>query len=322
MLVIDAQTVRRLLPAAACIGVVREAMQRLSLGETRQPPRQIVGLDHGRLLGSMPGALGGGSFFGAKVIGVDHAARSRRQPSHQGGILLFAPQSNGPVALIHAGEITAIRTAAASAVATDALANPEASRLAVLGYGEQALAHARTIPLVRSIRELRVWGRDPVQAEDFARRLVAEGLPARAFQEVASCVANADIICTTTSAHDPVLFARHVSDGAHINLVGSSLLGPREVDDELVTRARFFCDSRPDALSQAAEFDHARRAGLVDDSHLLGEIGEVLMGRVPGRTHPDELTIYKSLGNVVQDLASARFVFEAAKAEGLSDIPF
>jgi len=322
MLVIDAPTVRRLLPMSTCIAVVRAAMLGLSSGQTRQPLRQIVGLAGGRLLGSMPGALFESGFFGAKLISVDHTNRSRGKPSHQGGILLFEPDGGAPVALIHAGEITAIRTAAASAVATDALARPDARRLAVLGYGEQALAHARAIPLVRRIEQVGVWGRDPAQAADFARRLRAEGLPAQSFGDAASCVADADIICTTTSASDPILFAGDVGDGAHINLVGSSLLGPREIDDALVARARFFCDSRPSALAQAAEFDHARRAGVIDEPHLLGEIGEVLAAQVTGRSRANDLTIYKSLGHVVQDLASACFVFEAARAQGLPEVPF
>ena len=322
MLVINAPTVRRLLPMTACIAVVREAMLALSRGETRQPLRQVVSLDRGRLLGSMPGALGGSGFFGAKIVSVDYANRERQRPSHQGGILLFEPEGDAPVALVHAGEITAIRTAAASAVATDALARPDASCLAVLGCGEQALAHARAMRLVRPIDEIRVWGRDPVKAAAFARDLVDEGLPASAFPDARSCVSNADVICTTTSAQDPVLFSADVGDGAHVNVVGSSLLGRREIDDALVARARFFCDSRPGALAQAAEFDHARRSGLVKDAHLLGEIGDVLAGNIPGRSRRDDVTIYKSLGHVAQDLVSACLVFDAACSAGLPGIPF
>jgi ornithine cyclodeaminase len=307
---------------SVCIHHVREAMTNLSAGRTRQLLRQVLPLDDGRAFGVMPGALGGSDLFGAKIIGVDPANRGRGKQSHQGGILLFDPSDSRPLALVHAGEVTAIRTAAASAVATDALALSEGSILAILGYGEQALAHVEAIRIVRRIGEIRIWGRDPAQAQAFARRIATPGCSAFAATDPASCVRGAHIICTTTSASDPLLSSRDIDPGTHLNLVGSSVLGPREIDDSLVSRARFFGDYRAGVLAQGAEFVHAREAGLIDDEHFLGEIGEVLAGRVEGRRHADDVTIYKSLGHVVQDLASARAVYEAARSEGMSEVPF
>ena len=204
------------------------------------------------------------------------------------------------------GEVTAIRTAAASAVATDALARPDTRRLAILGYGEQAETHARAMMRVRPIETIRVWGRSPERAQAFAARMGAElGLPVTAAPDVATAVANADIICAVTAAREPILTSAMVADGTHINLVGSSVPGPVEVDDDLVVRARFIADSREGVLKQGAEFLHAKAAGRIGDDHIVAEIGQVLAGDIPGRRAPGEVTIYKSLGHVVQDLASA-----------------
>lgn len=323
LLVIDAETVRRLLPMARCVTIMRAAMISLSSGETRQVLRQVMPLDNGRLFGVMPGALGGSDLFGAKIIGVDPANRGRGKQSHQGGIMLFDPSDSRLVALIHAGEVTAIRTAAASALATDALANPGASTLAVLGYGEQAHAHVTAMRVVRPISHVRVWGRDAAKAQDFARWIEqTQGCAASTSASPAACVADAQIICTTTGAVEPLLAGPEIAPGTHLNIVGSSILGPREIDDALVQRARFFGDHRAGVLAQGAEFVHARDTGLIDEAHFLGEIGEVLAGTVPGRRTAEDVTIYKSLGHIVQDLASARAVYEAALDEGMAPIPF
>jgi ornithine cyclodeaminase len=207
--------------------------------------------------------------------------------------------------------VTAIRTAAASAVATDALARPDARRLAILGYGEQAQTHARAIAKVRPLEAITVWGRSAERAEAFADKMKAElGLPVSACASAETAVRDADIVCTVTAAREPVLLGRWVRPGTHLNLVGSSMAGPVEVDDDLVVRARFIADYREGVLAQGAEFLQARAAGLVGDDHVVGEIGQVLAGVLPGRRSPDEVTVYKSLGHVVQDLAAAKALYE------------
>ncbi|MDE1150650.1 MAG: ornithine cyclodeaminase family protein [Azospirillaceae bacterium] len=220
--------------------------------------------------------------------------------------MLFDRDSGRPVGVVDGGEVTAIRTAAASAVATDALARPEAATLALLGYGEQAATHARAIARVRRLSRITVWGRSPERAAAFAQRLGAElGLPVRAAASAQEAVVDADIVCTVTAAREPILHGAWVAPGAHVNVVGSSIAGPAEVDHDLVLRSRFIADCREHVLRQGAEFLRAKAAGLVDDSHVVAEIGEVLAGRVPGRQSPEQVTLYKSLGHVVQDLASA-----------------
>lgn len=304
--------IRRILTFEACVPLMREAMVAVSSGGINQPPRQILPLVSGRgMFGVMPGVIADDR-FGAKLISAFRHPPGSPLPAHQGVVVLFDPQSGAPVCVLDAGELTRIRTAAASAMATQALARPDASRLAVLGTGEQAEAHIRAISVTRPLSRIVVWGRNPAQAERLARELGAhDGLGVEVAGDVRSAVADADIVCTTTSASEPILQGAWLADGAHVNIVGSSRAGPTEVDDDLVARSRFFVDSRDNVLAQGSEFIAARASGRVDDSHIAGEIGEVLAGRIPGRGSASEVTAYKSLGAVAQDLWAGWYVYEA-----------
>jgi ornithine cyclodeaminase len=303
---IDREEVARRLTYEVCIPIVRRAMIAFSRGETRQLLRSIIPLSQGRLFGIMPGALGENAAFGAKLISVFPENFSRGVQSHQGLVILFDPDDGAPVCVVHAGEITAIRTAAASAVATEALARKDARRLALLGYGEQAGTHARAICKVRDIESIVVWGRSPERARNFAERMQAElDLPFTTAANVERAVAEADIICTVTSAPEPILKGEWVRPGTHLNLVGSGYAGPAEVDSDLVVRSRFIVDSREGVLQQGSEFLRAKSAGLIGDEHIIAEIGQVLAGEIEGRRSEEEITVYKSLGHIVQDLASA-----------------
>lgn len=303
---IDREEVSQRLTYERCIPLVRDAMVAFSRGETRQFLRSILPLSEGRIFGIMPGALGAHHVFGAKLISIFHGNAERGIQSHQGLVVLFDPESGAPVCAVHAGEITAIRTAAASAVATHALARPDACRLALLGYGEQARTHARAIGRVRPLQSIAVWGRSPQRAHAFAQAMHAElNLPVAAAASARQAVAEADIVCTLTSAQEPILMGKWIRPGTHVNVVGSSYAVPAEVDSDLVVRSRFIADSREGVLAQGAEFLRAKAAGLVGDEHVVAEIGEVLMGRIEGRRSADEITVYKSLGHIAQDLAAA-----------------
>lgn len=306
MRVIEREEVARRLTYDECIPIVRRAMIAFSRGETRQLLRSMMPLACGHWFGIMPGALGEKAAFGAKLISVYPENFSKGRQSHQGLVVLFEPENGEPVCIVHAGEITAIRTAAASAVATDALARADAHRLAILGYGEQAATHARALLKVRDIKAVRVWGRSPQRAESFCARMQEElEIPFSSHIDVEALVSDADIICTVTGASEPILKGAWVRPGTHVNLVGSGLAGPVEVDTELVVCSRFIVDSREGVLRQGAEFLRAKAAGAIDDSHIVAEIGQVLSGEVAGRQSETDITIYKSLGHVVQDLASA-----------------
>jgi ornithine cyclodeaminase/alanine dehydrogenase-like protein (mu-crystallin family) len=307
---IDREEVARRLTYDICIPLMRDAMIAFSAGETRQLLRSIIPLAGGHLFGIMPGALGVSKPFGAKLLTVfpENAAQGRQ--SHQGVIVLFEPDAGTPVCMVHAGEVTAIRTAAASAVATDALARNDAKYLAILGTGEQAITHARAISKVRVFESILLWGRSPERAHAVAAKLQPElNTPIIAAATVQQAVAQADIICTLTAATEPILKSEWVQPGTHINVVGSSHAGPTEIDTALVARSRYFADSREGVLQQGAEFLRAKQAGLIGDSHILAEIGQVLAGKAEGRRTGDEVTIYKSLGHIVQDLASAWWLY-------------
>jgi ornithine cyclodeaminase len=301
-LYVSAEEVERRLTYETCIPLMREAMIALSQGRTRQLLRGIVDLEDGNAFGVMPGALLGGA-FGAKLISIFPANVARGGLSHQGVVVLFDGENGAPTAIVDAGALTGIRTAAASAAATDALARSEATILAVLGTGEQALRHIEAIRHVRPISRVTIWGRDPAKAGALAEQVGGEAAPS-----VRAATESADIICTVTACAEPILASVDVVDGAHINAVGSSRAGPAEIANDLVARARFFADHEEGVRAQGAEFIRAREAGLIGEDHLLGEIGDVMAGRLAGRTSPRDVTLYKSLGSIVQDLAAAHYL--------------
>ena len=310
---IDAAEVTARLTYPVCIPVMRKAMIAFSRGETRQLLRSIIPLGEGKMFGIMPGALGAGALFGAKLVSVFHGADGLS--SHQGVVVLFNGEDGAPVCVADGGAITAIRTAAASAVATQALARPDASRLTILGCGLQGIAHARALAEVRALTHITLWARTADKAMRTARQLADElGIAVSAAGSIEAAVADADVVCTTTSAAEPILFSDWIRTGTHLNVVGSSVAGPAEIDNALVARARFIADSREGVLAQGAEFLRARTAGLVSDAHVVGEIGAVLGGTLEGRQSPEQVTIYKSLGHVVQDLAAAGALYRGAPA--------
>ncbi len=313
---IGREEVARRLTYDVAIPIVREAMIAFSRGETKQMLRSILPLSEGRLFGVMPGALGERSAFGAKIISVFAGNAATGRQSHQGVVVLFEAKTGAPVCVVDAGEITAIRTAAASAVATNALARADARRLALLGCGEQAATHLRAIAKVRRIERVTVWGRSREKAETFAERNsgAISGVMVDVSATVQDAVADADIICTLTAATEPILRGAWVKAGTHVNVVGSSYAGPVEIDNELVARSRFIVDSREGILRQGAEFLRAKEAGVIGDEHIAGEIGEVLAGTMEGRRSAEEVTVYKSIGHIVQDLATAWWLYSNDEA--------
>jgi ornithine cyclodeaminase len=313
----DSSDVRRLLDYPGCIEAVREAMAGFTAEGKPAPLREIVTVAPGDFFASMPGMLAAPNGFGAKVVAAFHDPDQAGRSRHKGLVLLFDHVSGEPVAIADAEDITAIRTASASAVATDALARPDAARLAVFGCGHEADTHVRAIAQVRPLQEVVVWGRSLDKAHAFAERMAGEtGLSIRAEADGRKAAQAADIICTVTGSPTPVLFGEWVRPGTHVNAVGSSSAVPIEVDNALVVNSRYVADSRRSVLAAGSEFLAAKKEGLIGDEHIVAEIGEVLLGRVPGRTSPEEITFYKSLGHVVQDLAATRYVHEKGGRAG------
>ena len=319
MLIISAAEVEASLPMPRAIAAMRDVMMQVSAGRTVLPLRQFMAIpDAPGKLAVMPGYIADPPLFGVKTVAkYSHPPGSPHgspHGSHIGVLQLFDAKTGLLLAIIEGGSLTAIRTAAASALATDVLARPHASRLAILGTGEQARRHVLAMAAVRPISEVRVWGRSLSRATAFADALE---LPARAFADVAAAVADADIICTTTPAVDPILFGATVAPGTHVNLVGSAVPVTAEADSALVARSEFFVDFREAALAQAGELRRAIAEALVGPAHIRAEIGEILLGTAPGRSSAAAVTIYKSLGVTAQDLAAGAVVLAAARATGL-----
>ena len=311
----DAAQVEELLDYPGCIEAMRHAMIALSSGERPQPLRQIFTVGENEMFGTMPGELRALSTFGAKLVSVFHEPDGSGRTRHQGVVVAYDGETGAVSCIADAEPITQIRTACATAAATGALARENAEVLAIFGTGLQAEAHLRALPLVRQFREILLWGKSAERtralAERMSKELDREIVPVADNREAAE---RADVICTVSSSSEPILLGEWVKPGTHINLVGSSYLGPVEVDTALVAKARYVADYRPGVLAQAAELAAARDAGLVDDSHVVGEIGEVLAGRVQGREDESQITIYKSLGHVAQDLAAANYLHKRANA--------
>ena len=294
-------------------------MVEVSRRNVHMPLRHGMPLPNGSgRLGMMYGYLGAPESFGIKLVSLFPKNAGTDLSSHLGLVVLYEADNGRPVAIMDGGVITAIRTAAASAVATERLARSDAHTMAILRNGEQAETHLRAIPEVREITKIRVWGRDQSRAEKFAE---VHGTAVKAEVEVVAsveqAVKGADIICTVTAAKEPILFGRSIEEGMHINLVGSSFPDKAEVDTELVVRSRYFVDYRESTLAQACEFLRAKEEGAVDDGHIVAEIGEVLMDEARGRESDEEITVYKSLGVIAQDLSAATYVWRQAESRGL-----
>lgn len=324
MLLLDRNFVRRHLSVEACIPLMRQAMSDLSAGTTIQPLRSVLHLDQGRAFGVMPGAMAkGGAVFGAKLVSVYPENFSKGSPSHQGVITVFDPEGGQLSALVEASEVTRIRTGCASAAATDVLARKDAKVLAVMGYGEQAMSHVEAIAAIRPLEQVRVWGRSRERAEEFTTHLAHTGLPFVVCDTPSQAARGADIICTTTASAQPILNLADVAEGTHINAVGSSYAGPYEIAPDLVKASRFIADYRAGVLAQGAEYLVAKEQGLIDEDHVVGEIGQVFLNQLEGRQSDSQITIYKSLGHVVQDLASAAWLLGQARATGEgTSVPF
>jgi ornithine cyclodeaminase/alanine dehydrogenase-like protein (mu-crystallin family) len=314
--------VRQLLPMAECVDLMRTTMIAISEGRVVLPLRSVMVMPGDRgMFGIMPGYLADPECFGVKLVGLVPRNKPPEHPSHLGFVILFESEHGCPVALLDAASVTSIRTAAASGLATRLLARPEAGDLAILGAGEQARSHLEAMLAVRTLRRVRIWARDPNKAAAFA---AAEGARHRIdieiVPDVRAAVRDADLICTVTKARDPILFGEWLAPGAHLNVVGSSIPGTAEIDTPAVARARMFVDRRESTVNEGGEYRRALEAGAITPAHILAEIGEVASGAKAGRTAPDQITLYKSLGVAPQDLAAAHYTLEKARASGIGQV--
>jgi ornithine cyclodeaminase len=308
--VLSEQDVHRLLPVADCLEPMRQVLAALAREELYNPLRSVIRPpEAGTLMGLMPAHRSAPApVYSLKAVCIVPGNAARALDSHQGFVALFDGETGQTRALLNAGAITAVRTAAVSAVATELLARPESRTLAILGSGTQGRSHLEAMCAVLPFERIRVWSRTPGNAS----RL--DGVEEAASAEEA--VRGADVVVTATAAPEPIVRREWLAEGAHVNAVGSSIPTTRELDTATIAGAALFVDRRESTLNEAGDYLFPAREGAIGPDHIRAEIGEVLIGAAEGRRSPAELTVFKSLGLGVEDLAAAEAALARAEAEG------
>jgi alanine dehydrogenase len=320
VLVLSRSDVESLLEPRELIDAVASAMADLSSGRAAAPDRVAAHVsERDGLLAAMPGYVPSLGALTAKLVTLFPGNADGPLPTHQALLGAFDPGTGEPVAVMDATAITELRTAAGSALSVRLLARPDARVLAIVGTGVQARAHARAVALVRDVSDLRIGARSAAKAEAVARELRDEGLPARAAASIEEAVRGADIVCAATHALEPVLRRDWLAPGVHVTSVGYNPSG-RELDDATVADALVVVESRATALAPAPaganDITRPIRDGVIGPDHVHAEIGELIAGTRPGRTAPDQITLYKSVGVAVQDAAAAALVLARAREAG------
>jgi ornithine cyclodeaminase len=320
ILILNSDQIRQLLPIVDCIELMSDALSALARDEVHQPLRTIVRPPNARgLLGLMPAYRAGErGAFGLKAICVFPENPSQGKDAHQGAVMLFSRETGELLALMNASEITAIRTAAVSAVATRLLAREDAHELAIIGAGVQARTHLAALACVRTIKRARVVARN----FDHAQRLADEMQPKFQFpiepvRKNEDAARGADLIVTATSSLAPVISKDWISPGAHVNAIGTHSPNSREIDSATMAAARIFVDRRESALNESGDYLLAAKEGVITPESIAGEIGELLVGKKPGRTSETEITLFKSLGLAIEDVVCADYLYRTAARESV-----
>jgi ornithine cyclodeaminase/alanine dehydrogenase-like protein (mu-crystallin family) len=314
LLVLSQQEVEELLDMEGCIEAMEGALSSLARGEVHVPLRVVIKPpSEDTFLGLMPAHRGGGApLYSLKTVCVFPDNPHRGLDAHQGTVTLFDGETGETRAIMNASAITAIRTAAVSAVATRLLARDDSSELGILGAGVQARSHLESLRLVRDFERIRIYAPTAEHAQSLAAESGAE-----AVGTAEEAVRGADVVLTATSSVDPVLRREWLKEGAHVNVVGGRPPTMRELDVATVADSAFYTDKRESAENEAFDYRDALEAGAIGPDHIRGEIGEVLIGTAPGRESPEELTVFRSLGLAVEDLAAAQYVVRRARERGV-----
>ena len=307
MRIVEEAEVRRRLTMPVCLDLMRRALKELEEGTASQPLRTIVKLPGGEPFGFMPASVQGG--FGAKVLAAFPQNQGTPYPSHTGYVMMFEGEHGCFTGMADATSITELRTGAVSGVATDLLARKDAHTLAIIGAGAQGRSHLAAIREVREIREVRVYDLDQGRAETYCREMSEKyGIPVTAAASAKEAVQGADIICTLTPSKEPYLEADWISPGAHINAVGAFTPTTREVTSALVAKARLYADQVEAMKRECGEYLVPKSEGLLDEDHIVGSLGGVLLGQVPGRQGEEEITLFDALGLAVEDVMCAAWL--------------
>ncbi len=304
----DKSAVEQYLTYPVCIQLMKECLTELETGDIEQPVRSGIGLPQGGLA-YMPCVMHKRKSFGAKLISVYPGNASKGYPSHQGDVIIFEEPNGSPVASADAAAITEIRTACASAAATDILARNDSHILAILGSGAQARTHIKAMCEVRDIKEIYIWSYHFEHAERFVEELQSEyNIPLHVCTTVKEAVINADIICTVSRAEQPILNYEWVKPGTHINAVGTCSPVRRELSDDLVAAGKLYADQIEACKAESGDYLIPLKNGTITEQHLLGSVGSLLLGTCEGRTKEEDITIFDSLGLAAEDVICADYL--------------
>ena len=317
-LLLNEDDVRSVLPMPDLIESMRDALAAYSSGRAQQPLRTVLELGEQRaFFGIMPASLGGTRGLGTKLVTVFPSNRDKGLPSHLATIVLLDPETGAVDALMDGRYITEARTAAVSAVSTRFLAKADASTLAIIGSGVQARSHLEAYQHVRQLKEVRIWSPSAHSRQRFVDDMSPSvNIPIRATDTAEHAVRGADLIVLVTSSPTPVIEDAWVGEGAHVVCVGACRPNQQEMPPHLVKRSRLYVDSRAAAVVESGDVVMNVAAGLFDASHIRGEIGELVLGRIDGRQTPRDITVFKSLGMAVEDVVAADLVFRRASESG------
>ena len=295
-----------------CITVMENIFIQLEEDQAFNPLRSamLIPGENG-LLSMMPGYVNKQDIMGIKSVSVYPENANIGLESHQGSVTLFNALNGTPLAIMDAGQITAIRTAAVSGLATRILAKKNSKILAILGSGIQARTHIEAMTTILNLEEIRVWSKNKKNA----KKLVEEqrkkyAIPFRPFDTVNEAIYNADIICTTTAAVEPILQGKYLMQGVHINAVGSSVRNTRELDGFAIKLSKLYVDKIESTINESGDFLMAKQEGTIDDNHIIGTLGEILTKQKKGRNNINDITLFKSLGLAVEDIATAFFIYD------------
>jgi len=325
MLILTAEEIRQALPMPAAIEAVKAAYRALSSGQAEMPLRLSLPVKpHDGVSLFMPAYVGGEAeeALTVKVVSVFPHNPARGLPTIYAAVLVLEPDTGRPIALLEGGTLTALRTGAASGAATDVLARPDSRVLAVFGAGTQGRTQAEAVCTVRPIERVWVYDVDPARAQAFVEEMAGFGpIPndVRVAATPAEAVRDADVICTATIATRPVFSDADLKLGVHINGIGAYTPEMAEVPPETVARALVVVDSREAVLAEAGDLIQPIHAGIITPDHIHAELGEILLGRKPGRTRDGQITFFKSVGVAVQDAMAAQTALQNAKVQGLGN---
>jgi alanine dehydrogenase len=319
MLILSETDVRHLLSMDDLIQSMESALAEFSSGRTQQPLRTVLEIGPGHaFFGVMPAFMPASGALGTKLVTVFGTNPALGLPSHLATILLMDSTTGELLSVMDGRYITEARTAAVSAVSARLLAREDAGVLAILGSGVQARSHLRAFSHVRALRDVRVWSPSEIHRRGCAEEMHREiAVPVSPVATVREAVDGADLVVLATAAREPILRSEWIADGAHIAAVGACRPDQREIETGLIKRARVFVDSRTGALAEAGDLVLPIREGAIDASHIAGELGQLAAGAVAGRQSPGEVTLFKSLGMAVEDVAAAHLAYQRATERGL-----